>query len=304
MVHKNHSITHARDAAPDTLPSDYESWKAADKQAYLYAEAERDMYLNGLPVKAPLPPINLIKLFSKNGRELFKQSGDLKPKDFKRSVHPYGAVCDVVFEPVQPSPVATGLLATRSYGIVRLSKLSTVVNGPGIAWKILRDGEASVNVFGVNSLRGQGNNHNFFARTLSNNAPVQGPRHPIERSLQDEANLIKEHANHLTSSVLGTLPDGVVIDPIEFRPAEDVKHLISENSLRDYRRDMIDKFKPGMALYEIWTKKTVGGKEVKLGVLRLTSGVVASQVGDRIRFQHPVDANFKDVNPHQNQGKK
>lgn len=138
MPNTNRSIAKYRKI--EELPAEYESWKASEKQAYLYGEAERDMYLNGVPAQAPLPPLNLVKLFSKNGRELFEQSGDLKPSDFKRSVHPYGVICDVVFEPVEPSPVATGLLTTPSYGIVRLSKLSTVINGPGIAWKILRDG--------------------------------------------------------------------------------------------------------------------------------------------------------------------
>lgn len=75
--------------------------------------------------------------------------------------------------------------------------------------------------------------------------------------------------------------------------AEDVKNLIPENSSRDYREEIVEKLKPGMALYEIWTKKTVGGKEVKLGVLRVQLGAAASQMADRIRFRHPVDAHSK-----------
>jgi hypothetical protein len=161
-----------------SLPTDYESWSAAKKQAFLW---ENRILKSRYDVLPPLEKIDVVGLFLTVLRKKMDRRSDEAPTEWKKAIHAHGSVAKVKFTPSSDTPF-TGLFQGADYGLLRLSVTGEPSDrgfAPGLALKLMVDGHPSENVSALVSLTGQGQNYNFFARELSNIVPVVnqvGPR--------------------------------------------------------------------------------------------------------------------------------
>lgn len=211
---------------------------------------------------------------------------DPRPKLF----HPFGAVAQVEIEPVQQPTVyrgttfdqaAQGLLAQRTPGVVRLS-LATPENigfNPGLALKLLQDGQPSRNLVAIHSLAGEPT-HNFFSPTLSTTIapPTSIPARAIAWLTSLVANPFVRKVAPEVMTLSGTAPAR-----LDFVPTTDVATLAPGKA--DFRSEL-SAIPVGTPLYDVYA---VDGNGAKLLVahVKTKSGFVASQFSDqKLFFQH------------------
>ncbi len=145
-----------------------ETRSAREKLYDLREKIEGSSYLaRGLALPTEGPGVwDMLKLFSPSFlRVSFLRTSDEMPEGRLKLIHTYGVTGAVDWEPdVVPHPYS-GVLSSGGIGVIRLSiaKASGSFT-PGLGLKILLDGRASVNVFAMPSLDGQGDDHRFFAR--------------------------------------------------------------------------------------------------------------------------------------------
>ncbi len=155
----------------DPLPTDYESWSAAQKQDLLWNNRILKSKYDELPSlkKIDVPGLFLTILTIKMDR-----LSDEAPRKWKKAIHAHGSVAKVKFLPAADTPF-TGLFKGADYGLLRLSVTGEPADrgfAPGLALKLFVDGKPSENFSALVSLTGQGENYNFFANELSNIVPV------------------------------------------------------------------------------------------------------------------------------------
>jgi len=155
----------------EKLSTDYESWQASRKQAFLWNEKILKSKYDRLP---PLQKIDVIGLFLTTLRAKMDLYSDQAPRDWKKAIHAHGSVAKIRFVPAPDTPF-TGLFEGADYGLLRCSVTGDPADrgfAPGLAIKFLVDGKPSENFSALVSLTGQGNNYNFFANEFSNIVPV------------------------------------------------------------------------------------------------------------------------------------
>jgi hypothetical protein len=183
-------------AAEFTPPgTDYASWSVERKLNFLWSRIKTSAYTE-LP---PLQSIDVLGLFFTTLLTKMDERADEAPAHWKKAIHAHGAVAQVTYTPIN-SPY-TGLWQGAS-GLLRLSLTGDPTKrgfAPGLALKLLADGQPSANLSALYTLTGQGQDYNFFAHPLSNIVPVVnefGPQfingifrrvtsYPTKLSLQD-----------------------------------------------------------------------------------------------------------------------
>jgi len=166
----------ANDMGP--LPTEYESWSAAQKQTFLWEQRILPSRYERLP---PLEKIDVVGLFLTALRKKMDRRADEAPRRWKKAIHAHGSVAKIRFVPSAHTRF-TGLFQGADYGLLRVSVTGDPQDrgvAPGLALKFLVDGHPSENVSALVSLTGQGQNYNFFAHEFSNIVPVVnqvGPR--------------------------------------------------------------------------------------------------------------------------------
>lgn len=156
---------------PDSLPTDYPSWNAKQKQEFLWNERILKSKYDQLP---PLKKIDVVGLFLTFLRTKMDRLSDEAPGYWKKAIHAHGSVAKIKFVSTANTPF-TGLFKGGNYGLLRLSVTGDPNDrgfAPGLAIKFLIDEKPSANFSALVSLEGQGKNYNFFANEFSNIVPV------------------------------------------------------------------------------------------------------------------------------------
>ena len=162
----------------NTLPQDYQTWSARQKQEFIWEEKIIPSQYKTLPA---LKKIDVAGLFLTLLRVKMDCQADEAPHGWKKAIHAHGSVAKVKFNSTENTPF-TGLFKGADYGLLRLSLTGDPADrgfAPGLALKLFIDGQKSANFSALVSLSGQGNNYNFFANELSNIVPEErslGPK--------------------------------------------------------------------------------------------------------------------------------
>ena len=285
---------------PDSLPTDYPSWTAKQKQEFLWNERIVKTQYDQLP---PLQKIDVIGLFLTPLRAKMDYASDEAPPNWKKAIHAHASVAKIQFIPADNTPF-TGLFRGVDYGLLRLSLTGDPSDrgfAPGLAIKWLIDGTASEDFSALVSLTGQGKNYNFFANEFSNIVPVVreiGPkfinlifkrvtRYPTKISLKKLGEIDwqgRSVAHPLYPMQLFLVPSQAV--------------QFSESPEHDFRQDLAT-IKSGTTIFSVYgidlqqieTNKIQESEYRRnaqlIGQIKTTSEFIASSYGDsRLFFRH------------------
>ena len=274
------------------LPLNYQTLDAANKQHLLWQEIESSPWktlpeLNNSGWSSLLKSLGALFSLAKT----FDHVSDEVPEGRTKFIHTYGSVVQFKFTPEKKQPF-TGFYQEECVGIARLSlaanpkKLSYT---PGMALKFLVDEKPSLNLVVMNMLDGQGDNWNFFAKAFSNKVPGAKSRTLkflewiFSLTRKDPGNLPVDHLAQMTS--FGKeVENPVVPEQLYFYPAPEVSKIISPDSREDFRKHL-EAIPAGTSLYNVIG--ILGGKAVKIGVMKTASKFVSSKYGDKkLFFQH------------------
>lgn len=155
--------------APASMPSNYESLKACEKQSFLWDKVVETTYKD-LPGYRKL---GLMQLIAMGVQEISLKGtliSDFSPEGWEKYLHRRGAIAKIKIEPTDHK--YTGIFQGAECGLLRLSLTYKTAGSkpvaPGLALKVLRDGVYSANVSALVSLDGQGKDYNFFKNPMSN----------------------------------------------------------------------------------------------------------------------------------------
>jgi hypothetical protein len=159
--------------APASIPSQYEAQTGCQKQETLWQEVQKSLHAD-LPAYDNFGVMQLIKMSFQELKLKGDHFSDFAPEGWKKYIHRRGALAKVKI--VARDSAYTGVFKGADCALLRLS-LTYRAKGskpvaPGLALKILRDGNPSANISALVSLEGQGENYNFMQRPMSNIVPM------------------------------------------------------------------------------------------------------------------------------------
>ena len=283
----------------DPLPADYPSWSAQQKHALLWDERILKSTYDQNP---PIPRVNIIGLILTPLMIKMDRLEDEAPSRWRKAIHPHGAVAKIKLVPAEDSPY-TGLFQGADYGLLRASLTGDPADrgfAPGLAIKLLADGQPSGNFSALVSLSGQGQNYNFLAHRFSNIVPVAqafGPRFTnliFRRVTKYPTRIDLQHLGTVTHQ--GQSEDQPHTPTQVFLvPNPDLQF---SESPHDFRADLAS-IAPGTSLFSIYATDSVDpdGETMTassdqpqaqlIGHLETTSQFVASFYGDsQLFFRH------------------
>jgi len=274
------------------LPANYQSLNAVQKQDILWTNIVNSEY-SSLPVEdsffsklALSNPIYLIKSFINSSDEL--------PEGRKKLIHAYGSTAKISLKITNPKYL--GIFKTGGIGIARLSIAqkwnADTAFTPGMAIKLLVDGEPSINLHVMNSVDGQGTNHDFLSCAFSNVLPpaktilgqmITGSFNRAVRLL----NTIMNNKGPIDADHLPLLQACRVVAPNTLCPSQIIFRPIADfggSGLEDDFRKDLAKIPPGTVLYYLKAVGVPGENEELIGQLVTESRFVASDYGDKKLF--------------------
>lgn len=158
---------------PTSIPNNYESLSACEKQDILWQKIQATTYTDFPPYRM----FGLIQLLSMSQQEVSmkeKNKSDFAPQGWKKYLHGRGSIAKVKIVPRDSQ--YTGIFQGADCSLLRLSLTYKTTTSrpvaPGLALKVLRDGVYSANISALVSLDGQGKNFNFFKYPMSNIVPI------------------------------------------------------------------------------------------------------------------------------------
>ncbi|PSB24113.1 hypothetical protein [Stenomitos frigidus] len=288
------------DQENDSLPTDYPSWKADEKQSFLWHQRILLSQYERFPA---LKKIDVIGLFLTVLNKKMDCLADEAPRHWKKAIHAHASVAEIRFVPAAETPF-TGLFRGADYGLLRLSLTGNPADrgfAPGLAVKFFLDGQPSANFSALVSLDGQGKNYNFFANEFSNIVPV------VNRLGPKLINLIFRRASHFPTKLdlqnLGVVrQDGQVETTPHYPlrlflvPNDNVQ--FAETPPHDFRTDLAT-IAPGTSLFSVYGVDPANVSDDRvdqledrqnaqlMGSIETTSAFVASDYGDRrLFFRH------------------
>lgn len=222
----------------------------------------------------------------------FDHRSDEMPKSRIKVIHAYGSAAQIEFVPNGEHPFS-GLFQTGAVGIARLSLgvpfASTGSFVPGMAIKLLVDGQPSKNMHIMQRLEGQGDNRNFFKYTFTNKLPEpteKGTRYGAKYFGRFVENPIFLRVDHVASFRADGQPVLAVKAPYQifFQPVEGVA---IDESAADFRMELA-RIPVGTRLYDVYaTMNEHVTTPIFVGSVYLRSNFVASEYGDKkLYFQH------------------
>jgi hypothetical protein len=273
----------------EPLPVQYELWTAAEKMVLLW---DQRLVATEYPTLPPYEarPLSLAKHYLEQS---FTYASDQFPPGHTRALHLRGSVARAVWQPVPHVPY-TGLFMGVEHALIRLS-LGTAPRWPagfvpGLAIKLLVDRAPSANLHVMNSVDGQGDDHDIFARAFSNQIPpARGwltwlGALAFRRVKADPYHLPVDHLARVTE-------DGHAVDrprwphQLHFLPGEAVRNRCAHEP-HDFRHDLA-RIPEGTTLYEIHASATADAAPEPIARLVTRSRFVSSWWGDeRLFFQH------------------
>ncbi|STX51037.1 Uncharacterised protein [Legionella busanensis] len=274
------------------LPNDYQDLSAKQKQDLLWDEVVKSHKFNPLPklsgnsFKEVLEKIKGIFTLSAT----FDHFSDEIPKGRVKIIHANGSVAKIAFIPTPNHPF-TGIYQQGAIGVARFSLAISPTDTtyiPGMAIKFLVSGNPSLNLQVMNSLEGQQENWNYFAKEFTNH--IAHPTSWTLKAIEQIFEWTRDPANdlplwHLAAWTSEGKFKGIPVFPeqIYFRPSNAVTEIIPENSREDFRLSFAKI--PQGPLYEVYGK--YHGQEYHIGTLMLESDLLASYYGDKeLFFQH------------------
>ena len=156
-----------------SIPENYESLSACEKQAILWKKMEKTIYskdeLRGFK------KLGIRQLLWLSWQELQHKGehvSDFAPEGWEKYLHARGSIAKIKIVPLDGNSL-TGVFQGAECGLLRLSlTYKPTPVAPGLALKILRDKAYSANISALVSLSGQDEDYNFFKNSMSNIVPV------------------------------------------------------------------------------------------------------------------------------------
>lgn len=284
------------------LPSNYMQLSAENKQKLLFTNASSSPYsvsvIQGQQNPGTLESLKL--LLVTHLAESFTNDSDEFGSKKTKLIHTYGSVAKVSFR-VTHQTEYTGLFKSGALGIIRLSlaKIGPPFT-PGLALKLLVDGEKSQNIFAMYSLDGQGENFNFFANSFE--TKIHDPEATVIKVLarRFKETLIELGSTHRdptlqsATDVAQVTSDGsAVTKPVSpfsviFEPNKRIEMSSQKGEFRIRLKDGL--YSAGLVLYKVSVRGEEKGPKKALGEVVLESGFVANEYGDsKLYFQHNID---------------
>jgi hypothetical protein len=295
--------------SPASIPGNYDALKASEKQDILWDEVRASAHKT-LPDYKKFGVMQLIAM----GRQEIATKGtlhsDFAPKGWKKYLHRRGAIAKVKIVP-QEGQKYTGIFQGAENAFLRLSLTYKVTGSrpvaPGLALKVLRDGTSSANVSALVSLNGQGKDHNFFQRPMSNIVPSgdglgQSLVHKIFRKVSKYPEELGVSDMAAITSQGEKVKDVVAPRQLFFVPAAGVKFSSDEHDVRDDFASIPE----GTTIYQIhvapekyqefdygtYTEEDVASfvkESVHVADIITTSEFIASEFGDDgMFFRHQL----------------
>lgn len=289
------------------LPTEYESWAAAQKQDFLWNQNILPSTYDQLP---PLKKIDVPGLFLTILKIKMERLSDEAPPQWKKAIHAHGSVAKVKFVPTPDTPF-TGLFKGADYGLLRLSVTGDPTDrgfAPGLALKLFVDGQPSENVSALVSLSGQGKNYNFFAHEFSNIVPEEKSLGPKFINLIFRR--VSKYPRRLYLQRFGELDQNGHKESVPYYPERiflvpNPKIQFAESPPHDFRHDLAT-IKLGTLLFSVYgVAPNQGGDDVRnatiddieqpayrqksqlVGTIETTSEFISSFYGDsRLFFRH------------------
>lgn len=276
----------------DSLPADYPTWSAQEKQNFLW---NNRIVPSIYERKPPLAKIDIWGLITTPLKIKMDRLTDEAPAKWEKAIHAHGSVAKIKWIAESECPF-TGLFQGAEYGLLRASLAEDPARGnfsPGLGIKLLVDGQDSGNFSALVSLVGQGKNYNFFANQFSNIVPVVNElrpkianlifrrvtRYPTKLSLEHLA-VMDQWGNPIKKAYY---PEQIFLEPnpdIQF----------AESPTHDFRDDLetIPSGSLIFSLYSINPKATEAHQQAQpIGRIETTSQFVTSFYGDRrLFFRH------------------
>ncbi|WP_392533079.1 hypothetical protein [Nostoc sp. C117] len=278
-----------------SLPEDYQSWKAAQKQDFLWNSRILKSKYDELP---PLKKIDIIALFFTVLKTKMDRQSDEAPINWKKAIHAHGSVAKIKFIPTNNTSFS-GLFKGADYGLLRLSVTGDPSDrgfAPGLAIKLFVDENHSENFSALVSLVGQGKNYNFFANELSNIVPIAKSLGPIITNLIFTR--VTKYPTKLYLEDLGEINQYGEKESKAYYPAQ--IFLVPNPNIKfpenphDFRNDLAT-ISAGTSLYSVYgvsqeeaTDKNDNRQKAKvIGHIETTSEFVSSFYGDsQLFFRH------------------
>lgn len=271
----------------EPLPERYEVWTAAEKLMYLW---EQRMLATEFPSFPPFESRGL-PVSRHDLEESFDYVSDQMPPGHRRALHLRGSVARAAWEAEAHVPY-TGLFLGAEQALVRLS-LGTAPRWPagfvpGLGIKLLVDGAPSANLHVMNSVDGQGTNHDVFALPFSNKLPpAKGWLTWIGAQFFRR---VKSDPFHLPVDHLArTTQDGHQVDrprwpyQLHFLPGAAVRGQRDPMARHDFRADLA-KIPEGTVLYEVHASESPDAAPAPIARLVTRSRFVSTWWGDERLF--------------------
>jgi hypothetical protein len=276
-----------------SLPADYQSWKAAQKQDFLWNSRILKSKYDQLP---PLKKIDIVALFLTALKTKMDRQSDEAPINWKKAIHAHGSVAKIKFIPTNNTSFS-GLFKGADYGLLRLSVTGDPSDrgfAPGLAIKLLVDENPSGNFSALVSLVGQDKNYNFFANELSNIVPIAKSLGPIITNLIFTR--VTKYPTKLYLEDLGEINQQGQKESKADYPAQ--VFLVPNSSIKfpesphDFRNDLAT-IPTGTSLYSVYgvsqeeANNNNRQKAQVIGHIETTSEFVSSFYGDsQLFFRH------------------
>jgi hypothetical protein len=281
------------------LPTNYINLSSLEKQNILYSNSARYPYTKSEMDQQEDPgALEKLKLFSTTYlKDVFLNDNDEFEFPKTKLIHTYGSVAKIEFKITNPLKY-TGLFQSGAKGIIRLSLVQLEGSfTPGMAIKLLVDGQKSQSIFAMHSLDGQGENRNFFEHLFTSKIPK-----PISEIIQVLASRFKETLIELDApqkeptyqpvSELSriTKTGSEVNQPHEpfslvFEPTSEVQ---MSSDVTEFRFELTSKrYSKGQVLYNVYAKEFENSSPELIGKVTLESSFVSSEYADtELFFQH------------------
>jgi hypothetical protein len=277
------------------LPEGFQSWTAAQKQAFLWNERILPSKYETLPKITALrcgQILSTLKAIATLDKSFDIASDELIEGRVK-IVHGYGSAVQVEFQADPTSPY-TGLYQ-GALGIARLSLAAPPSKDsfvPGMAVKFFADGLPSANVHVMQSVDGQGSNKNVLAFPFTNRVPdAKGfATKTISKWFARFSPAFDLGVDHLSFANADGSPVTSPVFPFQiyFVPTPRAQALLDAKTENDFRNEL-EKIPANTVLYEVWARSDAyaGGLSTIIGALTTRSEFVASKYGDeKLGFQH------------------
>lgn len=284
-------------------PSDYTSWTAKTKVAWLHDQMLASAYEPcNRPPLAMLPPkkwLAAIRAVRRKGLLVsLNRNEDVMAPGRPKVIHTQGAAA-VVECAIDPDSPYSGLLAaaTVTPGVMRMSLAAPPGNRrpfvPGFGLKLLIDHQPAADLLAVHHTNGQGLDSNLFSNSMTHDLThTHSYLRPGQWIMGKLFYRVSRFPRRLSIDHFGAQHgDGTAVPSseqrvparLEFVPAAAARGCFRGRANCDYR-DVLAEIEPGTMLFDVVAHDDGGPSTI--GTISLSEPFVASAFGDNLFFRH------------------